>query len=251
MSLQAEMLMAHIGVDEILEGKPVLKLSAKDLKAIDNTGETFRKLLKAYLDGAELPPPTYSSVSMFDRISEALNKPMDQKTVEKKIQNIPNELEVEFGIKLMDVLSYLSQRVPSRVDTDLLGSKLRPPSDAEKYDFMRLYNVINTPLNLIYEMGRNSLSKDEVTAVETLFPELLAELKYFTAEALVAYREKHDSLSKNKNKQLSTLLGADIDSGFISELQKSFEAKEGGDGGAAAGAAEAIDTQNTRISNPT
>jgi hypothetical protein len=78
------------------------------------------------------------------------------------------------------------------------------PTDQELHQFAKVVNVVENPLSIVDEMMKGTATKDQVTALQTIYPTLYGDITERIAQASA---DKKIKLSYAQRVQLSMLMG--------------------------------------------
>lgn len=81
------------------------------------------------------------------------------------------------------------------------------PTDQQVREFNRVYRTVDQPLSIMTDASRGTLTKSQVRAVGTVYPELMAEIR----ERIIAGLEENPNISASRRRVISMLLDIDLD----------------------------------------
>lgn len=81
------------------------------------------------------------------------------------------------------------------------------PTDQQVREFNRVYRTVDQPLSIMTDASRGTLTKSQVRAVGTVYPELMAEIR----ERIIAGLEENPDISASRRRVISMLLNVDLD----------------------------------------
>lgn len=81
------------------------------------------------------------------------------------------------------------------------------PTDQQVREFNRVYRTVDQPLSIMTDASNGTLTKPQVRAVSTVYPELMAEIR----ERIIAGLEENPNISASRRRLISMLLEVDLD----------------------------------------
>jgi len=120
-------------------------------------------------------------------------------------------------------MQFLAAKMPrQRSNPGLIGRKYEASSQ-EKAKFMRYAEVVENPKKALENLQKGTLSRENVEALKTVYPQFYKQLVSTTAEFIAKHGEK---LPYNKKLQIGLLLDMPVDSSmdpqFIQTMQQGF-----------------------------
>jgi hypothetical protein len=170
--LDAETVLAVIGVDKILAGDPKFGQTErqkalampKDIRAAVNRFLSSNTLDEA----APLPDFDYRSVA---KLLENFD-PDDPKPEQRVFELLPGDLGLEVNTLADKIAAKLEERFPRVIRKSSVKADVDPPSDSELAAFARGWFVANDPMIVIRDLNEGSVSFDEVEALAEFYPGL-------------------------------------------------------------------------------
>lgn len=160
-------------------------------KKADNSLDTFQKRTKNITQ----------YVNNFDQSLQDLNK-----STESLYPHAP-QISQAMQQTMIKGIQYLNTKIPQEPQMGALGEKAEP-SKSEISQFNSIYDAVENPLNVFKEIQAGTLDQSWVEAINTVYPELMNNIKSTMME----------EIGKNNNKvpyktklQLSLLFGQDLD----------------------------------------
>lgn len=203
-----EALAATIGADKFLSGDVKLTQGVRDRAAgMDHTID--RMVAKALQSEPEAVPDV----------------PFDYKTVGKQLQDTGSRDQVaafqgafaneppELTAKVLDVSSRvirtLADRFPRRTSPGIVAAPA-PPGGVELARFKRLWQIACDPLEVLESLGRGNLSRDQVRAVEGLYPSVYSAMRLAVIKGISRTKARRASWvpSRAMDLQLRVLMQA-------------------------------------------
>ncbi|HET6279310.1 MAG TPA: hypothetical protein VFH73_00020 [Polyangia bacterium] len=124
------------------------------------------------------------------------------------------------------VIHFLQPLYPRRVRETLTGPVEQVPSRQTLAAFRRAYHVACEPMLVLRDMAEGSLSRDQVRALEQMYPELYRIVGAAITAGLVAVKARKGAgwtLPRRKELAVKTMLGADGSSPMqLAAYQRSF-----------------------------
>ncbi len=173
---------------------------------------------------AELPDFEY------DEVAAALDAETLPHHVEQQIAAFGEHGETALAcqVKVMQITAYLKSKLPRRVHMGLLGPEYSRPPEIDIARFARTWAIACDPLSILDDLNEFAVSRDQVQALNAMFPLIGASLKPATQDALVRaktvdpkfvlYRQKETLLRVLTQQEAPNIaLGRDIQAMYKAE----------------------------------
>jgi hypothetical protein len=222
---EGELLLAVVGVEAVLERGP-LRVTAAHRGEAARLPSAIRRHLRRFLTSPDFD--TESAMERFDhkRVLELLTEPMDAEAVEDNLRGFDDADEaLAFAAAAGRAVAYLQERLPRRSRQTAMGPKPSPPSDQDVSRFRRAWSAVERPLSVLEDLCEGVLSRDQVQALEAVYPALYEECKasLFRELAAVAAGRPTWELDHEKDKLLQVFLQASTwNASLKAALQKTF-----------------------------
>jgi hypothetical protein len=104
--------------------------------------------------------------------------------------------------------SYLDSRIP-KPPPNLPPMQLKNwgPTDAQVREYNRIHRTIDMPLSILDDASEGTLTRQQVQAVEAVYPALMGEIR----DRIVTGLEESPEITASRRRTISMLLGVDID----------------------------------------
>lgn len=137
-------------------------------------------------------------------------------------QELPNVVAAAEA-KGLAGMQFLAAKMPRQRSNPGLISRKYEPSTQEKAKFMRYAEVVENPKKALEHLQNGTLSRENVEALKTVYPQFYKQLVNTTSEFISKHGEK---LPYNKKLQIGLLLDMPVDSSmdpqFIQSMQAGF-----------------------------
>lgn len=209
----AEATVAAMGIDPLLMGRPRLTVETKE-KAAGYEALIRRQMLRAISGDPE------------DGEVDEDEQPFDFKAVSKALVNMGSRDQIAaFNVAFPDptesaavqaiatrIMRYLYDHLPRRQRLEITGPVDVRQSDVVVNRFRRLWEVACNPLVIIKEIASGSLSRDQVRAVEDLWPGVYASMRKAVLLAIskIKSRRKGWEPTRGKDLTLRTFMQTDV-----------------------------------------
>lgn len=227
--LDVESVLAAVGVDKILQGKPTFLrrqfIEARDLPK--KMREAFDKFYESdkFEPAEEQPPFDYDEVL----------KLVSQKTITPEQTDalatvMPDaDMAMELGIEAGRVLTWADQSIPRNLQLGFTGTKTDPPSDESTQQFRTRWQVACDPMTVVRDVLEGCVDADQVSTLALLYPTLYQTMRQAEADARTAAAMKHGKdwdPSSDKVSQIQTLRQEiQFDPGLSAAVQQSYAAQ--------------------------
>jgi hypothetical protein len=207
MSLATEWLTGTAGLPFYF-GTKRLRLSQARAAEAENIEKTIQRRAKVWANAKKpaTPPKAKYKVSDYDEVVAALDNPMD---ANPDITQVPQELQVDFLAKYLDVRMWLYERQPAIKFTGGLIAQEIPPADSDKTKFMWAVNILDDVSRIFDLLDAGFLAPSEAAAIREVFPELTMAImvEYLKAGVDYMYRNEFRALSGWQLAGLSAMAG--------------------------------------------
>lgn len=104
--------------------------------------------------------------------------------------------------------SYLDSKAP-RPPANLPPMQLKgwQPTDAQVREYNRIHRTVDMPLSILADASEGTLIRQQVQAVEAVYPALMGEIR----DRIVTGLEENPDITASRRRTISMLLGVDID----------------------------------------
>lgn len=166
------------------------------------------------------------------------DKILDQLTSEKTLEpntdataRLDSDTLAAYNVAVNRVLGYLSKELPKSTITDMVGTRNVRPSDLTINGFRRVYAIADDPLVALKAMVDGILTKDQVTALKTMFPSIYEAAKVILKQEVDEHLAAHGvewHLPYSRDQLVMVFMEVNPgDAQAVATLQKNFaKAKE-------------------------
>lgn len=249
MNARGEALLAAIGLEPFLGDDPVRITqahradAAKMQRFADPQGlviapaPAVRSELREFLTAEEWAREKTLPEFKYRRALEVLTEPPETLTarIPGLIQTQDDEEKAALVLAVTAALDYLRTLLPRHSRQTPTGPVQLDPNAAILGIFRRSWGVANRPMVVLEDLNEGVLARDQVRALQTMFPTLYTAIKDEIIEVMADHKAKHPKfeLPHKRSKQLSVLLldAGVIDKSLAQVMQKNFaeaEAQEAG-----------------------
>ncbi len=266
MNQRGEALLAVIGAEAFLGDTPIRVTqehraqAAKLQRYAGPRGElianatTIRSELRRFLTSEDWDRERALPEFRYKRALDQLTEPEDPERLARKLAKLADGDEMsDLLAAAQTALGYLRTILPRHVRQTPTGPVSIDPNAAVLGIFRRSWGVANRPLVVLEDLNEGILARDQVRALEGIFPTIYDAIKAELLDLLVDLKTRSPKfeLTHKRSKQLSVLLldaGA-IDKGLSKVLQDHFTAEPQGGGKPTNvdAAAEGVDLPTRRI----
>ena len=225
-ALQAECLVAVLGIKHVLAGK-LRPPSEMDIKRATKLPQVIARRASELVSAAKptqqaAPPelPDYRSTG------DALAKGADADALVDVMIGIPAELQAGCVAAWTRGITYLNGRFPRRIEQRLTGPYLHDPSPGEWAEFGWTWRLANEPLFVIDLASEGMLIGVEVGHIKAMFPMVYAELcaDIFDALADKAAADKEWQPPWWLQKQLCGILGvSSVSPSLVADMEAALK----------------------------
>ena len=231
MSIEAEALLAAVGIDAVLAPGALRITAAQREKAAKWADGSFMgREVRRFLN-AQDPEPNDLELPEFDYL-ETLDRLTAGVSPEEAADRISGEDAAVLVLVAGKAIDFLLGEIPKRTRVTPLGIRPVEPSDIELARFRVVYGAINDPARVFARLRAGVLSTAEMRAFAAVYPELNDLLRQIVFEALAelaAKRSERYELPHETAKSVATLLGVTVISReVLAEAQASFEGQDVG-----------------------
>ena len=153
--------------------------------------------------------------AIVDRLNQVASNPITNNHVNDMAGYMANSgmpnTSAAFQAKIAQAINYLQSQAPRPISP---ANPLTPhkwsPSPAEISSFERKVQVVHDPLSVLDDFKNNTLTKDHVDAIKTVYPKLYTSMVNKIVDHAMSGNAK--ALSYSKRIKLGMLLGTPIDS---------------------------------------
>jgi len=133
-------------------------------------------------------------------------------------------IAMELSGQLNKAMAYLQNEVPKQMNPNPLVKQRWEPSDTELASFERKASVVLNPFSVIDDLGNGSLTKDQLTALQTVYPSIYEKIRSGVVESLTTF---DNTVPYPMRIKLSLLFGASLDQSLaqVPQLQQTFSAQ--------------------------
>lgn len=192
------------------------KVKQKQSLQVLNKLKTFLTVIKKPIVGATTVAITGSNKDYDKRLDDireiATNPKKYTEAITKNTKGLANidpqlqEMISQTGFKAAQFLQSKAPKNP--FENSMFKSPIKwKPSDAELSKFNRYVKAIDDPFSILDDMNENLLSPESVEAVQTIYPQIYADIQKKAVEQVGQYGQ---SLPFAKQLQLSLLLGQPV-----------------------------------------
>lgn len=209
------------------------QMTNKTIKLAVNglTSDTTKKLVTV---GVVESKPLSQSRKDFKKQSDYLNSFADpdqtKRILESKIGTIQQAPQIEKALK--DQMAAQGKYLLSQVPKDpLAGNNIFPgnskwqPSDMDLARFSRQVEAASNPLNVVAKVANGSVTPEEITTLQTLYPTIYKQLQSQVSSAII---ERGDDISYSQKLKISQLFNVPTDPSLapqaVANLQSNFGA---------------------------
>lgn len=210
--LETESLLASIGPERILDGRPTLhKYQLEDAAGVPR--EMRRRLLRflatdEFVKSTDMPEFDYR-----DALKLVSREPTPDEA-QRLFAVVPDqELATDLAHAAEQIRTWANQAIPREVSQTIAGARVDDPDPVAQAGFERVWQVAMDPLCVLQEMAEGCLSDDQVAALVQLYPAIYQEMRQAVTDAVLATksrRGKNWDPVPDKAAQLATLLQSDL-----------------------------------------
>jgi hypothetical protein len=212
MSLTSEWLSGTVGLPFYF-GTRRLKVSQARLKEAFKIEKLIEQRAQAWVKKARpaQPPKAKYTLDDYDNVVAALDNPLQ---ANPDITQLPEEFQVDFIAKYLDIRAWLSQYQPAIKFSGGIIAREIPPPDSNKIKFMWAVNVLDDLGRVFDLLDAGCLAPSEAMALREVYPEFImgVMVAYLNATVDYIYENEFFSLSGWKMAGLSALAGVPITS---------------------------------------
>lgn len=222
----AESLTATFGLAPYLARKPQ-RLGAPEIKRAFTYGARLEEGLRAFLSSNKRSGKPELSEADYLEVLDRLSEQPGPQDVERLTADFGDqELAMAYVRQLGRALGYLQGTVPRKTRTTLVGAKPVPPRDLDLARFRRALAVVDDPMIVIRHMAAESLVRDEVKALQAVYPALhdaMKQILFAVISELVADDQDWEP-TYARDEQLQVLLGTStMTPGLARDIQQAYE----------------------------
>lgn len=131
---------------------------------------------------------------------------------------------MELSGQFNKALAYLQSEVPKQMNPNPFVKERWEPTDTELAAFERKASVVLNPFSVIDDLGNGSLTKDQLTALQTVYPSIYEKIRGGVVESLTTF---DNTVPYPMRIKLSMLFGATLDQSLaqVPQLQQTFSAQ--------------------------
>jgi hypothetical protein len=134
-------------------------------------------------------------------------------------------------------VQYMNYNIPAGRDALESGSLRKRPEthglDMKEFKFLRQHKVITNPLSVLDKLEDGTVSREEVSALRYVYPEIHGEIVGQAVEHIAEMKAQGKFLPMDKIVSLGIVLDSPVDSTltkeFIGEVQKGFQYQQSPD----------------------
>lgn len=210
---RSESLLAVVGVAPFFADEPI-RFTADMRRDAERLPVTIRKELRRFVTSdafdRERPLPEFAYKKALGQLTES----MDPVRLADRIAKLDPDDSQELLVGAGRAVEFLKAILPKRTRMTPLGPEPVEPSAADVSAFRRAYGVCNRPMVVLEDLNEGSLARDQMRALEAVYPGLYDAIKEATFEALTQLKtdKPKAELPHKRSKQLSVLL---LDAGAI------------------------------------
>lgn len=169
MSLAAELLLAQLGVDDILAKKPIVVRPAQ-VDRIDTDAKALERKTNAFVTADTWTKYQYVKPKWaYKDVLDAINNPATAQHF-AEAEGVPDSLRVPFQEAATNVLRVLQKEIPLQSTTRAFGVDVREPSDSMWAAFCRILSLANDPGLILTLMSAGSLLPTEAQGLREMYP---------------------------------------------------------------------------------
>jgi hypothetical protein len=227
-ALAAEGLVAATGILDVLKGtpQPVLKST---LEAADAIPGQIRHAMAEFcrepgFSGGKRPRVEFS----YEKALERLTRQLTQDDLEAIAEGFRPELQplaTEYAVVVQRIWAYLRSKLPIRTRRNMTEEKNVTPSDRELQAFRRAYEIAESPILIVSDFLAGRLTRDQVAAVQAMYPELYQLMRdtfFFALRDRKAAKLSWE-LPRPKDLQTQVFMRASADNpGLVREVQETL-----------------------------
>lgn len=224
-ALELESLLAAIGPEEVMRGRPTLHKYQLQ-RAADLPRDLRRRMLRYFATDSFGIPGDLPAFDLEDvrKLVTAEQTPDEAMALAAAVPT--GNLLTEIGIEANRIRSWGAMAVPKEVP---VAGRMEEPDASDVSNFRRSWEVATDPMVVMRDLAAGCLADDQVAVVSLLYPALYGEMRQAAtdARALTAGRRgKKWEPSPKKQAQLNVLLQADTtDVGLASAVQQVYAAE--------------------------
>ena len=187
--LDAECLLASMGVENVLRGKPTLHKYQLQ-QAAGMPSDIKRRMLRflatdEYAEAEDLPPFDYQ---------ETLKLVTGEATADHKralLATVPDpELATDLDNHAEAIRMWGDKNIPRSPAPSVTGLRIEDPPPAALDDFRRSWQVATDPMTVVRDLAEGCLSEDQVATVAMVWPALYAEMRQALTDAILATKAR-------------------------------------------------------------
>jgi hypothetical protein len=174
--LQAESLIATLGIERVLQKKPEVPTETEINHALKLPSVLKRRvadLVEATKQNRQASPP---ELPEYREMHEALANGIDVNLLTEMIAASPADMRPALTLAWPRAVALLNAKLPRRVEMRLSGPYLHDPSAGELGEWGWLWRIANYPLFALDLAAEGMLITAEVKGLQTLYPAIYAEL---------------------------------------------------------------------------
>jgi hypothetical protein len=127
------------------------------------------------------------------------------------LQNVAPNIAPHVHSTAFNAINFLNSRLPG-AGNELIQDPHQEPSKAEKSQWLDLHSVVNNPLSVLDHVQNGTLNHHHVEALNTVYPDLHAEMVSKIGEQLGKLKSIGKELPYQKRLQVGMLMGSPLDS---------------------------------------
>ncbi len=178
-----EVVVAVLGIGTLLDGS-LKSLTQEQRDQIVGFPQLLRSSVHSVIAGRKVRKLRKDSTFTFKYASKLLAARGDT-TAKVLMGALPSDVVKATGLVLARLVDLLQNKLPRRVRSTMAGmsADIEPGSPTELQDYQVLWDVANDPLLVLHHLAEHNVRYDEVTALETLFPNLYQLIKAAVLQA--------------------------------------------------------------------
>lgn len=208
--LDAELVLAAIGLENVLAGTPKFGMTerARALAIPRQIKAALTDFLAIDRPGANAPFPDFN----WDEFTALLESDTHARE-EALFAVLPGDLGIEVMNNAVRIQQLLVPMIQRTIHRSSVAVNVLPPSESEEAAIARTWSVAATPMIVMADLKDWSLSEDMTGALREFYPAIYAMVEGATDEAIDARRAEDEEwdLSFDQDQVLRTLTGVEED----------------------------------------
>jgi hypothetical protein len=210
MSLASESVLAAVGLDQVLDGRPTYNQEQQADAA--KFAQRVRALLLKFMGGATSPVSDLPDFD-YERVSKLLNADDDANTerTAKLHQLLPPEMSDEVLATASRIVGMLEENFPRRVWKTSARVHTDPPEPFQLGRFQRRWAVACDPMIVLRDLIEGQLDLDEVQALADFYPDLYQAVLDQVDDAIATMKARRGDkwdLDAKQDRAIKTLVQA-------------------------------------------